>query len=111
MSNKQKDLFGFDLELIEFVAAELDKHNIPVLKLQSGLPDIGPGYYGNQEGFYFRHPSYLESYSDAQIKKLEILFPMGVGPYTVFLAAITEIEAEEDRIWPASIGLTVQYND
>lgn len=105
------DLFGFDLGLIEFIATELEKRNIPVLKLESGLPDIGPGYYGNQEGFYFRHPSYLESYSDAQVKELENLFPMGVEHYTVFLAAITEIEAEDDRVWPASIGLTVQYND
>lgn len=100
--------FDFDFAIIEFVANELEKKNIPVLRTQDGTPDVGPGLYNGKDGFYFRHPDLNGFYDEVPVSKL---FPMGVGAYTVFLASITFPEAEDDRVWPASIGCTVIYNE
>lgn len=96
--------FNFNLDVVEFVAAQLEKHNIPVLRTEKGTADIGPGFYDGKEGFYFRHPSIHDSYDTESVSNL---FPMGVAHYTVFLADVSFAEVDDDRIWPASIGLII----
>jgi len=107
-SVEQHDEFDFNLGVVEFVATELEKNNIPVLRTEEGNADIGPGLYNGEDGFYFRHPSIYLSYDEQAVSRL---FPMGVGPYTVWLKNVTPIEVEDDRLWPSSIGFVVRYED
>lgn len=106
--NPYNQFRNIDLTVVEFVANELEKQNIPVERRENGIPDIGPGMYSGQDGFYFRSPSYRYDYDEQEVAKL---FPMGVGPYTVFFAGATLMEHDDDRIWPSSIGFTIQHEE
>jgi hypothetical protein len=86
------------------VADYLQSHNIPTLRNQEGLSDVGSGMYGGQEGFYLKSAFYEYDFDETKVKEL---FPLEVGPYRVLFMVATPMEYEDDRIWPASLGFIV----
>jgi hypothetical protein len=103
-----EDFEKIDETVTDFVASELLKRNIPLDKNKDGSVFVGPSLYNGIDGFYFKHPSLTVAYNK---KTVSNLFPMGLGPYTVYLKTITEPKQEDDRLFAASIGFVAIYND
>jgi len=72
-------------------------------------PLIRGGVYGGKEGFYFRKDDY-QPFTDYQKKVIENTFPINIDSYTLNLEFISDVEYDEDRIFPSGIHITFKKN-
>ena len=75
----------------------------------SNVPYIGSGHYMGNEGFYFKAD---RNFFGISLEELRDSFPINIDGYKFECVSVSEYEVEydDDRSWPESIGFIVTKN-